>query len=59
MMLKKDCEKLRMFLEKEEIKLVKEREKSCILQVEFENFEVEKKRGLKMYWELEEECDRL
>lgn len=58
-MLKKDCEKLRMFLEKEEIKLVKEREKSCILQVEFENFEVEKKRGLKMYWELEEECDRL
>lgn len=30
-MLKKDCEKLRMFLEKEEIKLVKEREKSCIL----------------------------
>lgn len=30
-MLKKDCEKLRMFLEEEEIKLVKEREKSCIL----------------------------
>lgn len=59
MTLKKDFDELKMLLEEAETKLAKEREKIRTLEDELHNFEVEKKRGLKMYRELEEECNRL
>lgn len=57
--LKKDFEKLKLFTEDLETKLGKEREKIRALEDEVKNFEMEKRRGINMYRELEEEYNRL
>ncbi|KAJ7383691.1 hypothetical protein OS493_026221 [Desmophyllum pertusum] len=57
--LKEDFEELKMLSEEIEMKLAKEREKNRALEDELEEFEIEKRRGLKLYRELEEECNRL
>ncbi|KAJ7369348.1 hypothetical protein OS493_039678 [Desmophyllum pertusum] len=57
--LKEDFEELKMLSEEIEMKLAKEREKNRAFEDELEEFEIEKRRGLKLYRELEEECNRL
>lgn len=58
-LLKKEFEKVRRISEDAETRLAEELKKNQILEDEIEDFEVREEKGLRLYRELKEECNRL
>ncbi|XP_022789892.1 trichohyalin-like isoform X1 [Stylophora pistillata] len=58
-MLKREFEKVRRMSEDAETRLAEEIQKNQTLEDELEDFEIKEENGLRMYRELEEECNRL
>ena len=58
-LLKKEFEKVRRISEDAETRLSEELKKNQILEDEIEDFEIREEKGLRLYRELKEECNRL
>ncbi|XP_068706499.1 uncharacterized protein [Montipora foliosa] len=57
--MKNDFKKLQKLSEEQEIKLARERERTRDLEEQIQNFELERRDGMRMYRELEEKCNQL
>lgn len=57
--MKNDFKTLQKLSEEQEIKLARERERTRGLEEQIQNFELERRDGMRMYRELEEKCNQL